>query len=53
MEYAYLYPPGIPLIVPGERVSQEAADMLQWYYEMGFSIEGLKRDSYIEVLAHG
>ncbi len=53
VEYAYLYPPGIPLIVPGERVSQEAADMLQWYYEMGFSIEGLKRDSYIEVLAHG
>ncbi len=53
VEYAYLYPPGIPLIVPGERVSQEAADMLQWYYEMGFSIEGLKRDSYIEVLTHG
>ena len=53
VEYAYLYPPGIPLIVPGERVSQEAADMLQWYYEMGFSIEGLKRDSYIEVLVHG
>ena len=53
VEYAYLYPPGIPLIVPGERVSQEAADMLQWYYEMGFSIEGLKRDSYIGVLAHG
>ena len=51
-EYAYLYPPGIPLIVPGERVSQEAADVLQWYYEMGFSIEGMKRDSYIEVLEH-
>ena len=26
-EYAYLYPPGSPLIVPGERVSQEAVDM--------------------------
>lgn len=53
VEYAYLYPPGIPLIVPGERVSQEAVDVLQWYYKMGFSIEGMKRDSYIEVLAHG
>lgn len=53
VEYAYLYPPGIPLVVPGERVSQEAVNVLQWYYEMGFSIEGLKRDSYIEVLAHG
>lgn len=49
-EYAYLYPPGIPLVVPGERVSQQAVDMLQWYYEMGFSIEGPKRASYIEVL---
>ena len=53
VEYAYLYPPGIPFIVPGERVSQEAVNVLQWYYEMGFSIEGLKRDSYIEVLTHG
>lgn len=53
LEYAYLYPPGIPLIVPGERVSQEAVNVLQWYYEMGFSIEGMKRDFSIEVLAHG
>lgn len=53
LEYAYLYPPGIPLIVPGERVSQEAVDVLQWYHEMGFSIEGLKREFSIEVLAHG
>ena len=49
-EYAYLYPPGIPLIVPGERIPQEAADVLQWYYEMGFSVEGLKKNLYIEVL---
>lgn len=52
-EYAYLYPPGIPLIVPGEKVTKEAADMLQWYYDMGFSIEGLRNEQYIEVLAHG
>lgn len=52
-EYAYLYPPGIPLIVPGEKITKEAADMLQWYYSMGFSIEGLKDERYIEVLTHG
>ncbi len=50
-EYAYLYPPGIPLIVPGERITQEAADVLQWYQEMGFSVEGLKKNLYIQVLA--
>ena len=52
-EYAYLYPPGSPLIVPGERVSQEAADMLQWYHNLRFAIEGLKEDQYIEVWMHG
>lgn len=49
MEYAYLYPPGSPLIVPGEKVSKEASDMLQWYKGMGFAVEGPARDRYIEV----
>ena len=53
LEYAYLYPPGCPLTVPGERVSQEVADMLQWYYEQGFDIEGLKRKREIEVWIDG
>ena len=53
MEYAYLYPPGCPMIVPGERVSQETADMLQWYQEQGFAVEGMKEDSWIEVWKHG
>ncbi|MGN1168274.1 MAG: aminotransferase class I/II-fold pyridoxal phosphate-dependent enzyme [Lachnospiraceae bacterium] len=50
LEYAYLYPPGSPLIVPGERVSEETAELLNWYLEHGFSIEGLKKEKYIEVL---
>lgn len=53
LEYAYLYPPGCPLTVPGERVSQEVADMLQWYYEQGFDIEGLKKKHEIEVWNDG
>lgn len=52
-EYAYLYPPGSPLLVPGERVSQEAADVLQWYWEMGFTIEGLRHQKHIEVWIYG
>ncbi len=52
-EYAYLSPPGKPLIVPGERISQEAADVLQWYQQMGFTVEGIKREGCIEVLMHG
>lgn len=53
LEYAYLYPPGCPVIVPGEKVSQEAADMLQWYQAQGFSVEGLREDSRVEVYRHG
>lgn len=48
-EYAYLYPPGIPLIVPGERISEEVIALLKEYKKMGFRIEGLKKDGYIEV----
>ena len=48
-EYAYLYPPGIPLVVPGERISAEAVKMLLEYRGLGFEIEGLKKDGEIEV----
>ena len=48
-EYAYLYPPGIPLVVPGERISVEAVELLLEYQKIGFEIEGLKKDGEIEV----
>lgn len=49
MEYAYLYPPGIPLIVPGEKISEEVIRLLKEYEKMGFQIEGLKKEGYIKV----
>lgn len=52
-EYAYLYPPGIPLVVPGERISEEAVELLKWYREQEFSIEGLKTEDNIEVWING
>lgn len=52
-EYAYLYPPGIPLIVPGERINQEAVEILRRYREMGFAIEGLDKEGWIEVWKDG
>lgn len=50
LEYAYLYPPGIPLIVPGERVSQEVTERLKQYERMGFSVEGTKEEGKLRVL---
>ena len=52
-EYAYVYPPGIPLIVPGEQITQEAIQVLALYAELGFSVEGIKLENYIGVLKNG
>lgn len=50
VEYAYLYPPGIPFLVPGERIDQSIIECLLYYKMMGFAIEGLKETDCIEVL---
>lgn len=42
METAYVYPPGIPIIVAGERFSKECVRVLQQYCRYGFEIRGLK-----------
>lgn len=53
MEFAYVYPPGIPMIVPGERISLKTAECLQYYAEQGFDIEGTRIKGQIEVLKNG
>ncbi len=50
MEYAYIYPPGIPLIVPGERISKEVIARIEEYSRMGFDIEGLNKSGYITIM---
>jgi len=52
-EYAYLYPPGIPLIVPGERISEQTWAYLDYHRKLGFSIEGVKDKDGIEVRVDG
>lgn len=49
LEYAYVYPPGIPLIVPGERISHEIIKLLYQYMDMGFDIEGLQEEKMIYI----
>ncbi len=41
-EYVYLYPPGIPLIAPGEEITYELVMQINKFKEMGLTIEGLK-----------
>ena len=50
LEYAYVYPPGIPLIVPGERISERTVRQIMTYLNTGFEIRGTKGKDNIEVI---
>lgn len=41
-QYVYLYPPGIPLVVPGEEVTKELLDQIREYRAKGFVVQGLE-----------
>ncbi|MDO4523521.1 MAG: PLP-dependent transferase [Eubacteriales bacterium] len=42
LEYVYLYPPGIPLIVPGERICEDTLLSLLEYRKRGLELQGMK-----------
>ena len=37
-EFVYLYPPGIPILAPGEKITKEILDRISWYQSMGFHL---------------
>ena len=41
-EYIYLYPPGTPMLVPGERISRGTAAQIQRLQDGGFTVQGVK-----------
>lgn len=49
LEYVYLYPPGIPILVPGEWISEETVEQIMEYEKAGFSIEGIREKGRIIV----
>lgn len=53
LEYAYIYPPGIPLTVPGEKISAETAKQLKQYEAAGFRVEGTELRGKVKVLVNG
>lgn len=40
-EFVYLYPPGIPYLVPGERIPKELPMQLKQWQEQGLQLQGL------------
>lgn len=51
-EYIYLYPPGIPLAVPGEKITEELIKEIEEYQDIGLEIQGINdyEGKRIEVL---
>ena len=51
-EFLYLYPPGIPMLVPGERINRELLDSIEQLLQENFSLYGPKRaaDKYLQVI---
>lgn len=41
-EFLYLYPPGIPILVPGERISEEVLNRVAYYKKEGLSLQGIR-----------
>ena len=39
--YVYLYPPGIPLLVPGEEITEQAIGRIEKWLAAGFPVHGL------------
>lgn len=48
-EFAYLYPPGIPILVPGERITGEVIEYLGIHRDMGFQIEGPEKENLLGI----
>lgn len=44
-EFVYIYPPGIPIIVPGEVITQEIINIISEYRDLGLDIQGMKDTS--------
>ena len=44
------YPPGIPLLCPGEVITKEAIDIIDDYISNNRSVIGIKNKEYIKVV---
>ena len=49
-EYLYLYPPGVPLLVPGERIGEEVPALASELKARGYSLQGLSDYSAESIL---
>lgn len=44
-DYIYLYPPGIPLVTPGEIITDEVIEMIRHWLDTGLHVSGIIREN--------
>ena len=49
-EFIYLYPPGIPVLAPGEEITEDVLERAAWYEAMGLSVQGLEDPSLSTII---
>lgn len=52
-EYVYAYPPGIPVIVPGEIINESIVQYIREYMNLGLSVRGLSDETNQTMLVTG
>lgn len=48
--FVNLYPPGIPILAPGERITHNTIEHIKSYMEAGLSIKGLVDEKYVLIV---
>lgn len=53
-DFIYLYPPGIPLMVPGEMIEQDQIQQIQYFIDHGLDVHGgyIKENANVKVILH-
>ena len=44
-EYAFIYPPGVPFLVPGEEITSEVLEQIRQAQEGSLNLMGLKDET--------
>lgn len=48
-EFVYVYPPGIPIVSPGEVLRKDSVDLIMGYRELGLPVQGME-DENVETI---
>jgi len=48
-EFIYLYPPGIPIVVPGEVLTGDLVELIMKFKDLGLPVQGMEDEAAEEI----